>query len=98
MTSLTQQAFDPLPLFPQVTPLFLACRLRAWDSALLLLSRGADPNKTARSKGEVLSPLLFAAGFGSKKVCRRLLAAGARQDLDTGGIELDKEKPSKNTF
>ena len=37
----------PFPFLPQVTPLLLACMSKAWDIALLLLSKGADPNKAA---------------------------------------------------
>ena len=67
---------------PQATPLFLACFCEAWDSALLLLSRGADPNKARRgSNGDVLTPLFWAAYNGSTVVCRRLLESGARLDL-----------------
>ena len=47
---------------------------------------GADPNKAMReSNGEVVTPLYLAAGFGSTEVCRRLLASGARLDIDKGG-------------
>ena len=64
----------------------LACRLEAWNSALLLLSKGADPNKAARHwDGYVRTPLWDAARFGSTEVCRSLLGSGARQDIDTGG-------------
>ena len=70
---------------PQATALWLACRLKAWDSALLLLSRGADPNKGARdSNGYVLTgPLQWAAFRNSTArdaVIRSLLASGARLD------------------
>ena len=61
--------------------MYLACYSQAWDSALLLLSRGADPNKAAiRSNGEMATPLVYAAWHCSTEVCRRLLASGARQD------------------
>ena len=78
----------------QVTPLFLACASRSWDSALLLLSKGADPNKVARDRYEdedededrrLRTPLFYAAWFGNTKVCKCLLAKGARKDLDGGG-------------
>ena len=66
--------------FPQVTPLYLACVFQFWDSALLLLSKGADPNKAARrSDGYVETPLSYAACFGSTEVCRHLLRNGANQ-------------------
>ena len=69
---------------PQVTPLFLACGFQAWNAALLLLSRGADPNKAGRySNGNVETPLYWAACSNSTAVCRSLLANGAR--LDKGG-------------
>ena len=71
-----------------MTPLCLACWFKAWDSALLLLSRGADPNKAAKwIGGDVYTPLLLAAYLGSIEVCKSLLASGARLDIDTGGEE-----------
>ena len=67
---------------PQVTALLLACCVEDWDLALLLLSRGADPNKGARhSSGDLFTPLYYAASYGFTEVCRRLLANGARLDL-----------------
>ena len=76
----------PLSLLPQVTPLWLAIRFAALDSALLLLSKGADPNKAARREdGDVFTPLHEAAWRGSTEVCRSLLASGAMQDIG-GGI------------
>ena len=61
-----------------MTPLLLACWFEAWDSALLLLSRGADPNKAAiDSDGDVKTPLYEAAEYNSPAVCRSLLAKGA---------------------
>ena len=71
---------------PQVTPLYLACWFQVWDSALLLLSRGADPNKAAKNYRDVFTPLNWAAWFNSTAVCRSLLARGAR--LDLGGHHL----------
>ena len=82
---------------PQVTPLWLACCFEAWDSALLLLSRGADPNKGARNRsGNVETPLCrtvpqFPLSWTTISnwviaVCRSLLARGAR--LDLGGRHL----------
>ena len=89
------------PPSPQVTPLFLACRWNVdlkskqcnapiSEAALLLLSKGADPNKVAiggRKVGAV-TPLYGAVSIGSIEVVRSLLERGARQDLDTGGGEL----------
>ena len=75
----------------QVTPLFLACEYKVWNSALLLLDAGADPNKARRNKqrnnanGQMCTPLRMAAYYGSKEVCRKLLACGASQDIDTSG-------------
>ena len=66
---------------PQVTPLCLACMSEAWDSALLLLDRGADPNKAISSREGVISPLYFAARAGNLELCRSLIASGARQDI-----------------
>ena len=66
--------------------MFLACELGADKAALLLLGKGADPNKAAREGDvHVITPLYLAAKTGSTKVVRSLLASGARQDLDTGG-------------
>ena len=75
------------PLFlPQVTPLFAACMGEAWDIALLLLSKGADPNKAATNEdGDVVTSLHIAAASGSIDMCKSLLASGARQDIYTGG-------------
>ena len=71
----------------EITPLWLACFCKIWDSALLLLRRGSDPNKAVRKpiRGCVRTPLYWAAADGATQVCRSLLANGARQDIDTGG-------------
>ena len=80
----------PPPSPPQATPLFLACWFGADKAALLLLSKGADPNKAAKhGDGEVVTPLFVAAFMGHTEVVKSLLENGARQDLDTGGGELD---------
>ena len=131
----------PPPPSPQATPLFLACYwnidLKAKqcmepvsEAALLLLSKGANPNKAATIEnmtiedrefppledGEfskenmenmtmengdavvtVETPLFHAVVTsccdimmsGSTEVVRSLLESGARQDLDTGGEELN---------
>ena len=77
----------PSQIPPQVTPLWLACYFFAEESALLLLNRGADPNKGARrSDGSVLTPLFWAAFHNLTAVCKSLLARGAR--LDLGGRHL----------
>ena len=56
---------------------------KAWDIALLLLSKGADPNKVARHEdGEVRTPLVFAIKHGSVGVCKRLLESGANHWQD----------------
>ena len=74
--------------FHEITPLWLACYFNVWDSALLLLRRGSDPNKAVRrdtdGRGYVRTPLYWAAVSGATVVCRSLLANGARQDIDTG--------------
>ena len=69
-----------------ITPLWLACFFQAWDSAILLLNKGCNPNKAVRKEGGfACTPLYLAAKVGSTKVCRSLLENGARQDIDTGG-------------
>ena len=78
---------------PQVTPLFIACKEDHSEAALLLLSKGADPNKAAKDDdGDVITPLYMAVEIAieteSTEVVKSLLASGARQDLDTGGGEL----------
>ena len=74
----------PLPLSPpQVTPLYLACFYNATNSALLLLSHGADPNNVPRYKDDgsvASSPLYLAALNNNIAVCRSLLASGAKQE------------------
>ena len=82
-----ESATPPYPL--QATPLFLACHVGNSEEALLLLSKGADPNKAAKESFDgnvtVVTPLYYAIEHGSTEVVRSLLASGARQDLDTGG-------------
>ena len=59
------------------------------EAALLLLSKGADPNKAAKDASDVVTtPLFEAALWGYTEVVKSLLDNGARQDLDTGGGEL----------
>ena len=72
---------------PQVTPLLLACECRVFESALLLLSRGADPNKAGRWINKVVrTPLYYAFWCNSTAMCRSLLANGARwQQARPGG-------------
>ena len=80
-----KEVSEPLPLSPlQVTPLYLACLFNSTNSALLLLSIGADPNIVTRYKshGRVdISPLYLAAYHNNPAVCRSLLASGATQDV-----------------
>ena len=73
----------PAPSPPQTTPLYIACDSESWESALLLLSRGADPNRPGIDShdGSSLSPLYWAAWRGSLETARELLKHGARQDL-----------------
>ena len=77
--------------------MYLACYLEAWDAALLLLSRGADPNKATRTRdGDLVSPLYAAAWAGITAVCRNLLSSGARQDI--GENLVDQTSCSFNTI
>ena len=85
------------PYSTQVTPLFLACEFKVWKSALLLLNAGADPNKARKNgNGQYCTPLFMVAYHGSKEVCRKLLACGASQDIDTTGDLLDQRIDSVN--
>ena len=79
-SSATKRWVSHLPSPPQVRPLFLACSLNATNSALLLLSLGADPNIVSRYGSVVSSPLHRAAFNNNPAVCRSLLASGAKQD------------------
>ena len=65
-----------------MTPLYLALEYNATNSALLLLSLGADPNIVPRYEdGSVfVSPLWWAAYNNNPAVCRSLLARGAGLD------------------
>ena len=76
-----------LPNSSQVTALYLACWCKAERLALLLLSRGADPNKVARDENGALTPLYMAVWDDLNELVRSLIASGARTDLDTGGGE-----------
>ena len=84
------------PVLTQVTPLLAACMDRAWDLALLLLSKGADPNTAALDEdGNIkYTPLFLSAVFGSIDVCKSLLASGAREELNTGLKEFCFATPS----
>ena len=69
-----------------MTPLYLACWDNATNSALLLLSLGADPNIVPRYEDDgsvASSPLYIAARHNNPAVCRSLLASGA--SLDAAG-------------
>ena len=74
---------------PQVTPLWIACWFESWELAVLLLSRGADPNRPAIYSKDgsdhaihAITPLqLFPVG--SLETVKELLKQGAR--LDRGG-------------
>ena len=56
---------------------------KAWNIALLLLSKGADPNKAATDEdGDVWTPLFYAIKHGSIDVCKRLLESGANHWQD----------------
>ena len=69
---------------PQVTPLWIACWFESWESAVLLLSRGADPNlPSISSKYALTTPIWLAAWRGSLETVKELLRHGAR--LDRGG-------------
>ena len=88
---------------PQATPLFLSSVMENDQAALLLLNKGADPNKPAQQtftdldKDETVmyfTPLYELADRNredslSIAVVRSLLARGARQDLDRGGEIID---------
>ena len=71
----------PAPSPPQATPLYLACCFKSWESALLLLSRGADPNRPAIHTTGSYTPLYWVAWRGSLETARELLKHGARQDV-----------------
>ena len=64
-----------------MTPLWLVCNYNATNSALLLLSLGADPNIVSRYGSVVSSPLHRAAFNNNPAVCRSLLASGAKLDV-----------------
>ena len=72
---------------PQVTPLWIACWFESWELAVLLLSKGADPNRPAIDSKDgsdyAITPLWMAACMGSLETVKELLKHGAR--LDRGG-------------
>ena len=78
---------SPLLSPPQATPLWIACHFESWESAVLLLSRGADPNRPAISSEDgsdyAITPIWLAAWRGSLETVKELLKHGAR--LDRGG-------------
>ena len=86
----------PFHILPQVTPLLFACMAQAWDIALLLLSKGADPNTAASVDGDVLTPLFLAIKFDSIDVCRSLLESGAKQEPLT--IESENRKEVRQAY
>ena len=51
---------------------------KTWDSALLLLSKGADPNKAASDgDGNVFTPLFVACELKAWDIALQLLNKGA---------------------
>merc|ERR1719228_1599061 len=75
--------------YKEVTPLWIACWFESWELAVLLLSRGADPNRPAIDSKDgsdhAITPLWMAACMGSLETVKELLKQGARLDRDTGG-------------
>lgn len=80
--------------YKEATPLWLACNSESWESALLLLSKGADPNLPAiwSGDGSVTTPLFWAADEGSLETVRELLKRGARQDSGESPLKVAKMK------
>ena len=76
---------SPLLSPPQATPLWIACHFESWESAVLLLSKGADPNLPVicSTSGSLTTPIWLAAWRGSLETVQELLKHGAR--LDRGG-------------
>lgn len=74
--------------FNEATPLYLACWSKSWESALLLLIKGADPNWSMKEKdgSTTLTPIWWAAFHGSVETVKELLNRGARQDLDSNSV------------
>ena len=77
-----------LYLICQVTPLFVACRMGSYQSAVdvvrLLLQYGANPNKLAEDpQGNWCAPLDWASYHGRVEMVEALLRSGARQDHGT---------------
>ena len=77
-----------LYLICQVTPLFVACRMGSYESAVdvvrLLLQYGANPNKLAEDpQGNWCAPLDWASYHGRVEMVEALLRSGARQDHGT---------------
>ena len=81
------------PLYPlQATPLFLACYVGNSEAALLLLSKGADPNKAAKDDyGDVTTPLFVAAQEGYSEVVRSLLESKADPNKGYRSTDSDGE-------
>lgn len=69
-------AVDPLGC----SPLMLAVKLRKLEEALVLVDHGANPK--FRSNADQPTPLEQSAGLKDKAICRVLLAACQRQQLD----------------
>lgn len=81
VTALLQRGFDPNSLGPDgQTGLTLATRDRTWQVAQALLGSPSLDVNVLNASGE--SPLMLAALRGEKEWCLRLLARGAKAQID----------------
>lgn len=81
VTALLQRGFDPNSLGPDgQTALTLATRDRTWQVAQALLGSPSLDVNVLNASGE--SPLMLAALRGEKDWCMRLLARGAKAQID----------------